>query len=54
MSLVPAHFEVSAVKQVPVLDLGISRAIGLLWSREREVGDLKEFIKFAESQCWAA
>jgi DNA-binding transcriptional LysR family regulator len=28
LSLVPAHFEVSAVKQVPVLDLGTSRAIG--------------------------
>ena len=54
LSLVPAHFDVSAIKQVPVLDLGLSREIGLLWSREREVGDLKEFIKFAESQCWAA
>ena len=47
LSLVPAHFEISAVKQVPVLDLGISRAIGLLWSREREHADLREFIEFA-------
>jgi DNA-binding transcriptional LysR family regulator len=54
LALVPTHFEIPGVKQVPVSDLGISRAIGLLWSREREVGDLKEFIKFAESQCWAA
>jgi hypothetical protein len=53
LALVPAHFEVSAVKQVPVLDLGISRAIGLLWSREREHADLKEFIEFAGGYCWA-
>jgi DNA-binding transcriptional LysR family regulator len=53
LSLVPAHFEISAVKQVPVLDLGISRAIGLLWSREREHADLKEFIEFAGAHCWA-
>ena len=26
-------------------------AIGLLWARDRE-GDLKEFIKFAESHSW--
>ena len=53
MSLVPAHFEISAVKQVPVLDLGISRAIGLLWLRERERADLKQFIEFAAGHCWA-
>jgi DNA-binding transcriptional LysR family regulator len=53
LALVPAHFEVSAVKQVPVLDLGISRAIGLLWSRERERANLKEFIEFAGGHCWA-
>ncbi len=52
LSLVPAHFEVDAVKQVPVSDLGISRAIGLLWPPGREDGDLKEFIRFAESHCW--
>jgi hypothetical protein len=52
-ALVPAHFELSAVSQVPVLDLGISRAIGLLWSREREHADLKEFIEFAGEHCWA-
>ncbi|QBR71834.1 LysR family transcriptional regulator [Beijerinckiaceae bacterium] len=51
IALVPAHFEVPSVKQVPVSDLGLSRAIGLLWSRERE-NDLKEFIKFAECHCW--
>jgi hypothetical protein len=45
LSLVSAHFEVSAVKQVPVLDLGLSRAIGVLWSREREHAELKEFIE---------
>jgi len=53
LSLVPADFEVSAVKQVPVLDLGISRVIGLFWSREREHADLKEFIEFAGGHCWA-
>jgi DNA-binding transcriptional LysR family regulator len=53
LALVPAHFELSAVKQVPALDLGISRAIGLLWSREREHADLKEFIEFAGGHCWA-
>ena len=53
LSLVPADFEVSAVKQVPVLDLGISRVIGLFWSREREHADLKEFIQFAGEHCWA-
>jgi DNA-binding transcriptional LysR family regulator len=54
VALVPAHYEVSSVKQVPVSDLGVSRSIGLLWSREREDGDLKEFISFAERHCWAA
>jgi DNA-binding transcriptional LysR family regulator len=53
LALVPAHFELSAVSQVPVLDLGISRAIGLLWSREREHANLKEFIEFAGEHCWA-
>jgi DNA-binding transcriptional LysR family regulator len=49
LALFPAHFEMPAVKQVAVSDLG--RAIGLLWARDRE-GDLKEFIKFAESHSW--
>jgi len=53
LALVPAHFEISAVTQVPVSDLGVSRAIGLLWSREREHADLKEFIEFAGAHCWA-
>jgi DNA-binding transcriptional LysR family regulator len=47
-----AHFEMPAVKKAAVSDLHFSRAIGLLWSRERE-NHLKEFIKFAESHCWA-
>jgi DNA-binding transcriptional LysR family regulator len=51
LALFPAHFETPAVKKVAVSDLGLSRSIGLLWSRERE-NDLKEFIKFAENHCW--
>lgn len=54
VALVPAHYEVSSVKQVPVSDLGVSRAIGLLWPRERIDDDLKAFIAFAERHCWAA
>jgi DNA-binding transcriptional LysR family regulator len=53
LALVPAHFEMSTVKQVPVSDLGVSRAIGLLWSREREHADLKDFVEFAGGHCWA-
>ena len=53
LALVPAHFEISAVKQIPVSDLGVSRAIGLLWSHERAHADLKEFIEFAGGHCWA-
>ncbi|MGH6813769.1 MAG: LysR family transcriptional regulator [Methylocella sp.] len=53
LALVPGHFEVSAVRQVPVPDLGISRTFGLLWSREREHSGLKEFIEFAGGHCWA-
>jgi DNA-binding transcriptional LysR family regulator len=51
LALFPAHFEMPAVKKVVVSDLGLSRAIGLLWARDRE-DDLKEFIKFAESHSW--
>jgi DNA-binding transcriptional LysR family regulator len=51
LALFPAHFEMPAVKKVVVSDLGLSRVIGLLWARERE-GELKEFIKFAESHSW--
>ena len=51
LALFPAHFEMPAIKQVLVSDLGLSRTIGLLWARERE-GDLKEFIKFAGSHSW--
>jgi DNA-binding transcriptional LysR family regulator len=53
LALFPAHFEMPTVKKVAVSDLGLSRAIGLLWARERE-SDLKEFIKYAVSHCWAA
>ncbi|MGH6838002.1 MAG: hypothetical protein ACREDT_04230 [Methylocella sp.] len=53
LALVPAHLEGLAVKQVQVLDLGISRAIGLLWPREREYAGLEEFIEFAGGHCWA-
>ena len=53
LALVPAHFEGPAVKQVPVLDLSISRAIGLLWSHERAPAGLKELIEFAGGHCWA-
>jgi DNA-binding transcriptional LysR family regulator len=53
VALVPAHYEVS-IKQVPVADLGVSRANGLLWPREREDDELKAFIAFAEHHCWAA
>jgi DNA-binding transcriptional LysR family regulator len=52
LSLVPAHFDVANVKQVPVQDLGLVRTIGLLWPHEREQGDLDEFIKFAASHAW--
>jgi DNA-binding transcriptional LysR family regulator len=52
VSLVPAHFDVPNVKQVPVPDLGLLRTIGLLWSPDQEQGDLEEFIKFAQSHAW--
>jgi DNA-binding transcriptional LysR family regulator len=51
LALFPAHFDMPGVKKIAVSDLGLSRAIGLLWLRERET-DLKEFIKFSESYCW--
>ena len=54
LALVPGHFEIAGVKQVPVPDLAITRTIGLVWPRERENGDVKEFIAFAESHRWAA
>lgn len=52
LALVPAHYDLPAVKQVHVSDLGLVRAIGLLWTREKENDDLPEFIKFAESHGW--
>jgi DNA-binding transcriptional LysR family regulator len=51
LAFFPGHFEMPAVKKVALSDVHFSRAIGLLWWRERE-NDLKEFIKFAESHSW--
>lgn len=50
-AVIPGHFEVASVKQVPVKELNITRTIGLIWPREGRKGSLKEFIKFAESHC---
>jgi hypothetical protein len=36
-----------------LLEQSQDAAIGLLWPPEREDDDLKEFIKFADSHCWA-
>ena len=47
MALVPGKFEVAGVKQVPIIDLGIYREVGLIWQRERKRDALKEFIDFA-------
>jgi DNA-binding transcriptional LysR family regulator len=52
LALVPGKFDVPSVKQVPVTDLGISRAVGLIWQRERKPSALKEFIDFAENHRW--
>ena len=54
LALVPGRFEFPAVRQVPISDLGISRAVGLLWPPTKENDDLKEFVKFGESFCWTA
>jgi DNA-binding transcriptional LysR family regulator len=51
LSLIPARLGTPGVKMVQVADMDFFRTYGLLWSRERE-GDLKEFIKFAESHRW--
>ncbi len=52
LALVPARFETTAVKLVPVTGLSIVRRYGLLWSTDSEVGDLGEFITFAEAHGW--
>jgi DNA-binding transcriptional LysR family regulator len=52
LAFYPAHFEMPGVKKVAVSDLGLSRSIGLLWLPQRE-NELKEFIVYAESHCWA-
>lgn len=52
LAFVPAHFDAPTVKQVPVLDLGIVREVGLLWPQDREDADLAEFIKFASRHGW--
>jgi DNA-binding transcriptional LysR family regulator len=55
VAIVPSHFAVSSVRQVPVKeDLDFTRTIGLIWPRERKNGPLKEFIKFSEGYCLAA
>jgi len=51
IAVVPGHFEVASVRQVPVRDLNIERTIGLLWPRERKNCQLNEFIRFAEGHC---
>lgn len=53
LAFVPGHFQEPAVKQVPVVDLGVSRTVGLVWTRERESSALKEFIAFTARHCWA-
>jgi DNA-binding transcriptional LysR family regulator len=53
VALVPGRFAVPAVKQIPISDLGIFRTVGLVWPREREDGDLREFVTFAENHCRA-
>jgi DNA-binding transcriptional LysR family regulator len=52
--IIPSHFAVPPVRQVPVKDLDFTRTIGLIWPRERKNGPLKEFIKFSEGYCLAA
>lgn len=52
LALVPARFETPAVKLIPVADITIVRRYGLLWSSDRHVDDLQEFISFAESHGW--
>jgi LysR substrate binding domain len=52
LALVPGKFEVASVKQVPIIDLGIYREVGLIWQRERKRDALKEFIDFAANHCW--
>jgi DNA-binding transcriptional LysR family regulator len=53
VALVPGRFAVPTVKQVPISDLGIFRTVGLVWPREREDVDLREFVTFAENHCRA-
>jgi DNA-binding transcriptional LysR family regulator len=54
VAIVPSHFAVPSVRQVPVKDLDFTRTIGLIWPREQKNGLLKEFIKFSEGYCLAA
>lgn len=54
VAFTPAHFDVPAVKQVPVSDLGIARTIGLKWRRETEDEHLEAFIRFVESHSWTS
>ncbi|SFK10841.1 LysR family transcriptional regulator [Methylocapsa palsarum] len=52
VAFIPGHFDVPAVKQVPVSDLGLERTIGLLWISEQANENLYEFSRFAESHSW--
>ncbi len=53
LALLPGSFETPGVRQVSISDLGISRTVGIVWSREREDGDVKEFVSFAGNHNWA-
>jgi DNA-binding transcriptional LysR family regulator len=53
IALVPGSFDFPAVKQIQVLDLGVSRTVGLVWPHERNDPCLNEFIALAESHCRA-
>jgi len=52
VALIPARFDMPAVRQVPVSDLEAFRTFGLMWSPEREGDSLAKFIKFAASHGW--
>ncbi|WOJ89618.1 LysR family transcriptional regulator [Methylocapsa polymorpha] len=52
VALIPARFEMPAVRQVQVSDLEAFRIFGLMWSPEREGDSLAKFIKFAASHGW--
>ncbi|HXW70337.1 MAG TPA: LysR family transcriptional regulator [Methylocella sp.] len=51
VAVVPEHFQVASVKQIPIEELNIARTIGLVWPHGRENTPLKEFVRFAEKYC---